>query len=152
MKYILAIVFSVFLSSSANAKDIMGMLSSAAGNCMKETVSININYNLKGKSFDEIKKLIDEQNAKIEEYAKQQKLTKFELQGKNYNISASASSYDPSGRPESFQYNGNGNVSYNLDSSDAAFKFCEFLISQKIQVSMNSNMYNQGNCGNSEGH
>ncbi len=36
-----------------------------------------------------------------------------------------------------------------LDNADAAFKFCEFLVSQKIGVSMNSSSYNQG--GNCEG-
>jgi hypothetical protein len=150
MKYFLAIVFSVFLSISAHAKSANGIAEerfiAAPNQCMKENISININYNLKGKSFDEIKKKFDEQNAKIEEYAKEQKLTKFTLQSKNYNISASASSYNRGGEPEDFQFSGNGNVSYMLDNAEAAFKFSDFLITQKIQVSLNSNMYNQGNC------
>lgn len=144
MKYLFAIILSVFLTNSAHAKS--EAVAPVAGQCIKETVTININYNIKGKSFDEIKKLIDEQNAKVEEYAKQQKLTTFKLQSKNYNINSSPASYDLSNRPETFQYSGNGSSSYLLDSSEIAFKFCEFLISQKIQVSMNSNSYNQGNC------
>lgn len=147
MKYLLAIIFSMCLAMPAYAD--LSANKIAPSQCMKETVNVNINYNLKGKSFDEIKKKFDEQNAKIEAYAKEQKLTKFDLQSKNYNINASASSYNQGGEPDTFQYNGNGNVSYMLDNAEAAFKFCEFLITQKIQVSMNSNMYNQGGeaCG-----
>lgn len=140
MKYFLAIIFSMCLAIPAYADKMSGVPSQ----CMKETVNVNINYNLRGKSFEEIKKKFDEQNAKIEAYAKEQKLTKFDLQNKNYNINASASSYNQGGEPDTFQYSGNGNVSYMLDNADAAFKFCEFLVSQKIQVSMNSNTYNQG--------
>lgn len=149
MKYFLTIVLSLFFYVSAHA-ELRAEKMVASSECMKENITININYNLKGKSFDEIKKKFDEQNAKIEAYAKEQKLTKFALQNKNYNISASASSYNQGGEPDTFQYSGNGNVSYMLENAEAAFKFCEFLISQKIQVSMNSNMYNQGNCVNSE--
>lgn len=145
MKYLLAVILSVFLVVPSYANRV------APEQCMKEHVSININYNLKGKSFDEIKKKFDEQNAKIEEYAKEKKLTKFTLQSKNYNINASASSYNQGGEPENFQFSGNGNVSYMLDNAEAAFKFCEFLVGQKIQVSMNSNTYNQGDCGKQGG-
>lgn len=142
MKYFLAIIFSVFLITPSYAE--LSANKIVPSQCMKETVNVNINYNLRGKSFEEIKKKFDEQNAKIEAYAKEQKLTKFDLQNKNYNINASASSYNQGGEPDTFQYSGNGNVSYMLDNADAAFKFCEFLVSQKIQVSMNSNTYNQG--------
>lgn len=145
MKYFIVVMLSFIFAMPSYASKIVP----APDQCMKENITININYNLKGKNFEEIKKKFDEQNAKIEAYAKEQKLTKFVLQSKNYNINASASYYNQGGEPESFQYSGNGNVSYMLDNAEVAFKFCEFLISQKIQVSMNSNMYNQGNCGNS---
>ena len=143
-KLLLAIIIGTFLSVPAYAQ-----LSPmpASKECMKENVTINISYNnLKGKNFDDIKKLFDEQTAKINEYAKQQKISKFDLTSKNYNVSASAATYDTSGKPETFNYSGSGSSSYTLDNSGTAFKFCEFLVSQKIQVSMSSNVYNQGNC------
>ncbi len=151
MKYFGAIILSVIVWFSAGVRPVhaeaVAKIAGTSPQCMKEQVSINVNYNLKGKSFDDIKKLIDEQNAKIEEYARQQKLTKFDLQNKNYNISASPSSYDENNNPQSFQYNGNGNVSYSLENIDVAFKFSQFLVGHKMIVSLNSNTYNDGNCG-----
>ena len=115
---------------------------------MKETVSINVQYNFRANSFAEAKKMFDEQNAKVTDFAKKQNVAKFELQNQNYNIYAQPQNYGPDGQPQSFIYQVNGSSAYVMDSADAAFKFAEFLNQNKIQVGMNSNSYRQGNCNN----
>jgi uncharacterized protein YggE len=113
---------------------------------MQEQVTVNVNYNFKAKSFSDAKKMFDEQNAKVAELAKQQKLTKFDLQNQNYNIYSNPTSYTPDGLPQDYTYQVNGSSAYRMENAEAAFKFAEFLSQQKIQVGLNSNSYNSGNC------
>lgn len=126
-------------------KAVAGMM---PGCSMREQVSINVQYNFRANSFAEAKKMFDEQNAKVTDYAKKQEVAKFELQNQNYNINAQPQNYGPDGQPQNYIYQVNGNSSYVMDNADAAFKFAEYLNSQKIQVGMNSNSYRQGNCNN----
>ncbi len=53
---------------------------------------------------------------------------------------------NPDGTPESYTYQVNGSVSYQLNNSDKAFAFGDFLTKQNIQVSMSTNSYRHGNC------
>ena len=123
-KYILASLAVITLASPAFAK---GVAAPAGDGCMKETVTVNVSYNnLKGQNFEEIKKSIDGQNAKIDEYAKQQKIANFSLQSKSYNIYANPASYNADNSPSAFQYSGSFNSSYKLVNAYIAFKFCNF--------------------------
>jgi len=137
---------AVVVAPGLAKKAAVGMM--MPGCSMKEQVSINVQYNFRANSFADAKKMFDEQNAKITEYAKKQEVAKFDLQNQNYNISASPQNYGPDGQPQNYIYQVNGSSSYMMDNADAAFKFAEYLNSQKIQVGMNSNSYRQGNCNN----
>ncbi len=112
-----------------------------AGCTMKENVTVGINFNHKVPTIKEAKAKFDEQSATIEQFAKQQELKKFEKQNMNYNIYTQNEYNQP-------VYQLNGSVSYMLSNADEAFKFAEFLTTQKFQVTLNSNSYKQGNCNN----
>lgn len=135
---------TALLTTSAYATNI----APGAGCTMKETVTINVQYNFKASSFAEAKKMFDDQNAKVTAYAKKQEVNKFDLQSQNYNIYAQPQNYGSDGQPQSYTYQVTGSSGYIMDNADAAFKFAEFLNAQKIQVGMNSNAYRQGNCNN----
>lgn len=124
------------ISAPATAKSIVAN----RGECMQENVSLNINFNIPAESFKQAKAKFDEKMKQVEDFSKQQKLTKFELQSMNYNINPQ----NYNGMQNNFQLN--GNMSYQLDSFDSAVKMGEFLTEQKFQVSLNANSYKNGNC------
>lgn len=133
---------SILLASAVISSPVYGESLAAAlkpGCVMKETVSVNISFNQKTPSFKEAKAKFDEQMKSIEQYAKQQELKKFDKQSMNYNIYSQMDNNSPA-------YQLSGNVQYQLDNADEAFKFAEFLTAQKFQVNLNSNAYKQGNC------
>ncbi len=137
----------ILISSNVYAKEAVARIMGGAGNCeMKETVTININFNLKASSLAEAKKMFDDQSAKVAEFAKAQSLSKLDLQSQSYNINTNVRDYDNNGQPMSYSYQVSGSSSYKLDNAEAAFKFAEFLAAQKIQVGLNSSSYRQGNC------
>ena len=115
---------------------------------MQENVTLSISFNLRLKSFAEAKKKFDDKMAQIVDFAKQQNISKFQLQSMNYNISSQPSN---SGDISEQDYQMNGNVSYLLDSTENAFKLAEFLNQQKIQVNVSVNKYQNGMCGNGMG-
>lgn len=125
-----------------------GCMSASAECTLQENVTLSVTYNFKASSFAEAKKMFDDHVAKVQTFAKQQKLKKFSLQNQNYNIYAQPLNYNPDGTPNSFTYQINGSSSYVMDNADAAFTFAEFLTKQKMQVGLNSNSYRQGNCSN----
>jgi uncharacterized protein YggE len=145
-KIILLAMVAAFASSPAFATK-MAMPAAGANACtMKETVTVNIQYNFKASTFAEAKKMFDEQNTKVTDFAKKQEVGKFDLQNQNYNIYSQPLNYTPDGQPTTYNYQVTGSSSYIMDNVDAAFKFAEFLTAQKIQVGLNSNSYRQGNC------
>jgi uncharacterized protein YggE len=112
---------------------------------MQENMTLTVNFNFKAKNFTDAKQKFDQQLATVTEYAKQQKIKKFDLQNQNYNIYAQPSSYNPDGSPTDYTYQVTGSSNYMMDNADAAFKFAEFLTQLKMQVSLNSNSYRTGN-------
>lgn len=143
---IIALPLICALATPAFASKIMS--GGMPGNCeMKENITLNVQFNRKVASFEEAKKIFSDMTSKIEEMAKQQGIGALTLQNQNYNVSASPQGYAPDGAtPLAFTYQVGGNASYKMDNADAAFKFAEFLITQKMQVGLNSNSYRQGNC------
>jgi hypothetical protein len=133
-KTILTIAIAV-LAMPAHAE----ITAAPAGCVLKENVTVGINFNHKVPSIKEAKVKFDEQTKAIEQFAKQQELKKFEKQSMNYNIYTQMEYNQPT-------YQLSGSVQYQMDNSEEAFKFAEFLTQQKLQVSVNSNAYRQGNC------
>lgn len=114
---------------------------------MQETVNLSVSFNMKAKSFAEAKTIFDQKMQQLNDYARQQKVGKFELQSMNYNINAQVT-YE-GGMPEQ-GYQLSGSANYNLDSSDAAFKLAEFLTQQKFQVNVGVNKYRNASCNNQQ--
>jgi hypothetical protein len=153
MKYALMLSMAIALavaSPSHATKPISAIARNLpAGECtLKENVSLTVSFNRRVKSFSEAKSIFDEQMKKVEDFAVQQKIGKLVVQSQNYNVSAQPVGYSPDGVPDSYNYQVNGSVNYLMHSADAAFKFGEFLTQNKIQVSLSSNAYRQGNCQN----
>lgn len=142
MKHItIALLSGLALAAPAQAKSIAA--SPAGGGCtMKEQASLNISFNMQAKTLAEAKTQYDEKMKQLQNFAKQQELEKFEPQSMNYNIYAQNNGYN--NMDKSYQLT--GNVSYQLDSTAAAFKFAEFLEKEKFTVNLNVNSYRQGNC------
>lgn len=155
-KLLLAFTACACITASAQATEsvspavskVASKIAPGMGNActMKETVTLNVTYNFKANTLAEAKKMYDEQNAKVGEFAKKQVTGKFDVQSQNYNIYGSPQNYGPDGQPQSYSYQVSGSTGYMMDDADMAFKFAEFLTSQKMQVGINSNSYRQGNC------
>jgi uncharacterized protein YggE len=152
MKKLWLLPFLTLLAFPAHADKAVARMAHAVppvsgGSCaLQETVNLTVTYNFKAKSFTEAKQKFDEQIAKVNEFAKQQKVTKFDLQNQNYNIYSQPLSYHPDGTPDTYSYQVNGSSNYVMDNANAAFKFAEFLTGQKMQVGLNSNSYRNSPC------
>ncbi len=133
------------VAAEAVARGVVSNLLPSSGCTMKERVTISVRHNFKAGSFAEAKKVFDERNAQVEQFAKKQKLS-INLYSQNYNINSQPQNYGPDGMPQSFQYSVSGNTSYRMNDSDLAFKFGEFLTSKNIQVNLSSSSHRQGNC------
>lgn len=136
----LATLLAVLLASApAHAEKMMrGPGDGACG--MQTQVNLQVSYNLKANSFAEAQKMVADQNAKIQQMAEQQKLTKFKLQSENSNIS-SQPNYNPDGSASGFVYQVSGSLSYVLTDNAEASRFADFLTGQKMQVNLNSSTY-----------
>ncbi len=111
------------------------------GDCrMQENINISVSFNFRADSFVDAKAEFDQKMKQVEDFAKQQKIEKFEVQSMNYNINTQ--NYHGADA----EYQMNGSVNYQLTSSDDAFKLGEFLTQQKFQVNVSANSHRQGNC------
>ena len=149
MKTILTTVLAGFLGvTPAHAEKAARIMQGGGNDCvLKENVTIGVSFNQKVGSFAEAKGVFESMAKQVEDFAKQQELKKFTLQNQNYNIYSQPQGYMPDGTtPLSFTYQVNGTMSYQLDNTDAAFKFAELLTQKKMQVNVSSNSYRQGNC------
>lgn len=138
MRYILAFVVGVFLSTPVLADRMMSSIVPAKCG-VQEQVAISISFNLTADSFAQAKTKYDEKMQSISDYAKKQEMKKFELQSMNYNIN---SNYNNNVQ----NYQINGSVNYQVGNADEAIKFAEFLTGQKFNVSVNGSSYKNGNC------
>ncbi|MEQ1705971.1 MAG: hypothetical protein ABL867_08400 [Rickettsiales bacterium] len=139
-KFIAVATVCTLFSTSSFAEKAISML--AAPKCgFQEQVSISINFNLTAEGFTQAKGKFDEKMVVIADYAKNQKLQKFELQSMNYNIN---SNYN--GSMQNYQLS--GSVNYQMANADDAIKFAEFLTQQKLNVSVNGNSYKNGSMCN----
>jgi hypothetical protein len=136
------VLIGVLFSSSALAKQVYSPV--ASGCSLKENITVSATFNLKANSLAEARKIFADQVAKITKFSKSG--SKLELQSQNYNINSNLKYYDQDGQPISYSYQISGSSSYKMDDSVQAFKFAEFLIAQKMQISFDSNAYRQGNC------
>ena len=151
MKYAFLIVAVISLIAvSALAEKPMIVTAGAAACGLKENITISVSFSKKANSFAEAKKLFDEQVAKISEFAKAQSVSKLEVQNQNYSISSNPRDYGDNGQVISYNYQLSGSTSYKMDNSNLAFKFAEFLTNQKMQVSLSSDAYREGNCSGKE--
>ncbi|MCE2927787.1 MAG: hypothetical protein LW823_09140 [Rickettsiales bacterium] len=127
------------LSEAMRANSPASVVRPAGADCaMQEQVSIGVNFNAKASGFMDARKQFDEMSNKVEQFAKQQNI-KLSLQNMNYSVNVQQETGGPS-----FQIY--GNMNYQMDNADSAFKFAEFLTQQKLQVSLNSNAYRAGMC------
>ena len=137
MKYFVAFVLSLLLYYPANASPVL------PSKCMEKNMTIQVGYNVMGRNFEEIQKKLDEYDTKMKEYAKEQKLTRFELRLKNYSMDI----LDQPSEKDGLQYRGNSQMSYIMGNTEEARKFYEFLFAKKVQVSFHSGyMYKDGSC------
>src|SRR5688572_23227702 len=135
---VLILVLAITNSTSALSK--IALLSTKKCG-FQEDVSLSVNFNFPVESFRGAKAKFDEKLKQVEDYAKAQKIDKFELQSMNYNIN-SQSGYN--GMPDTFQFS--GSMSYKLDSFESGVKLGEFLSKQKFQVNLSANSYKNGSC------
>lgn len=136
----LLFVIATALSQPAFATKVVDRLAQNSSGCeMKENLSVSVNFNMKADSLMEAKAKFDDRMKQVADYAAQQKIENLEVQSMNYNIYSDVNNSEKT-------YQINGNVQYQMKSSDMAFKFAEFLEKQKMNVNINSNSYRQGNC------
>lgn len=122
-------------SKVAGARD-MHMHPPGADCMMKEQANLNVNFNLQAASPREAKEKFDARIRDIEQFAREKKGGKMQLQSLNYSVNTQ-NAYDY-GEP---LYQLSGNASYQLDSAEHAFALMELLSKQKVFSNVNVNMY-----------
>lgn len=108
---------------------------------MTETAQISVNWNGGSASIKDVRGKFDERMKKIEALAKEAGIEKLELQNQSYNINTNNNGY---GDISGYQYN--GSASYTVTPAEKAPDLLELLTKNKIQSSLNVNMYKSGSC------
>ena len=136
MKYILFVLLVALYSLPALAEEqVADKITCSA---------VLVNYDgIKGRDFEEAKKLIDKRDGIIGEYVKQQKIKEPKIQSQNFDIVSSQNA-----EPANNTYDISGNIVYGFDDFDVAMKFSEFLVSQNIQTSLIYSTTEKGVCNN----
>ncbi len=151
-KYAALFLLSIGIALPALAAESAAPIERAYGGappCDKtqEQVTLQVSYNIPVASFTAGHTKFEEQNKKFVEMAKQNNLKKYSVQNQFYSINSIPSTTLPDGTPTSYLFTLNGNASYLITGTTAeATKFADFLTSQKMQVSLSSNMYATDNC------